>query len=165
MLGLAERLGHRPNQLSGGQQQRVSIARALMNGGQIILADEPTGALDSKNGAEVMALLADLAKQGHTVILITHDANVAKNAHRIIELRDGEIVRDSGMESPDKIAPAAAVRLPDMSQAKNQAMVSGLNESLRMALRALRVNVFRTVLTLLGIVIGVGSVVSMLAIG
>jgi macrolide transport system ATP-binding/permease protein len=75
-LGLGERLAHRPNQLSGGQQQRVSIARALMNGGQIVLADEPTGALDSRSGAEVMALLRDLAEQGHTIILITHDRDV-----------------------------------------------------------------------------------------
>src|SRR5690606_27822762 len=72
-LGLGDRLDHRPNQLSGGQQQRVSIARALMNGGSVILADEPTGALDSKSGVEVMALLEDLARKGHTVILITHD--------------------------------------------------------------------------------------------
>src|SRR5215471_11457918 len=76
-LGLTDRLEHRPTQLSGGQQQRVSIARALMNGGQIILADEPTGALDSKSGAEVLALLEDLARRGHTVIVITHSAEVA----------------------------------------------------------------------------------------
>src|SRR6185369_1258651 len=75
-LGLADRVDHRPNQLSGGQQQRVSIARALMNGGQIILADEPTGALDSKSGTEVMALLKELNADGHTVILITHDRAV-----------------------------------------------------------------------------------------
>src|SRR5260221_7222642 len=94
-LGLGDRLDHRPSQLSGGQQQRVSIARALMNGGQVILADEPTGAVDSKSGTEVMALLKDLAAQGHTVILITHDANVAANAQRVIELKDGEGVRDT----------------------------------------------------------------------
>src|SRR5207249_1630900 len=87
-LGLGDRLTHRPNQLSGGQQQRVSIARALMNGGQVILADEPTGALDSKSGEDVMALLQDLARKGHTVILITHDLNVAAHAKRIIEIRD-----------------------------------------------------------------------------
>ncbi len=95
-LGLGDRLTHRPSQLSGGQQQRVSIARALMNGGQIILADEPTGALDSKSGAEVMALLEDLAAEGHTVILITHDASVAAHANRVIEIKDGEITKDSG---------------------------------------------------------------------
>ncbi|NDM57694.1 ATP-binding cassette domain-containing protein, partial [Klebsiella pneumoniae] len=83
------------HQLSGGQPQRVSIARALMNGGHIILAAEPTGALDSHSGAEVMALLDELASQGHVVILITHDRDVAARAKRIIEVRDGEIVSDS----------------------------------------------------------------------
>ena len=166
-LGLAERLMHRPSQLSGGQQQRVSIARALMNGGQVILADEPTGALDSKSGTEVMALLKDLAAQGHTVILITHDANVAAHANRVIELKDGEIIRDSGNGNPPTVTALAA--LPDMShlgqRTSRLAMFQGFRESLQMALRALRANVFRTILTLLGIVIGVGSVVAMLAIG
>lgn len=97
-LGLASRTGNRPHQLSGGQQQRVSIARALMNGGHIILADEPTGALDSHSGAEVMALLDELASQGHVVILITHDREVAARAKRIIEIRDGEIISDSARE-------------------------------------------------------------------
>ena len=95
-LGLGDRLGHRPSQLSGGQQQRVSIARALMNGGRIVLADEPTGALDSKSGTEVMALLQDLSRQGHTVILITHAQEVAAQAQRVIEISDGTIVSDSG---------------------------------------------------------------------
>jgi ABC-type lipoprotein export system ATPase subunit len=95
-LDMGARLDHRPHQLSGGQQQRVAIARALMNGGRIILADEPTGALDSKSGAEVMALLHELADAGHTVILITHDRSVAAQARRVIEIRDGRIVADSG---------------------------------------------------------------------
>jgi len=95
-LDMGARLDHRPHQLSGGQQQRVAIARALMNGGRIILADEPTGALDSKSGAEVMALLHELADAGHTIILITHDRSVAAQARRIIEIRDGRIVADSG---------------------------------------------------------------------
>ncbi|HLB29898.1 MAG TPA: ABC transporter ATP-binding protein, partial [Gammaproteobacteria bacterium] len=95
-LGLGDRLDHRPSQLSGGQQQRVSIARALMNGGNVILADEPTGALDSQSGIEVIALLEDLARQGHTVILITHDAEVAAHADRIVEFFDGKIINDSG---------------------------------------------------------------------
>lgn len=162
-LGLRDRLGHRPNQLSGGQQQRVSIARALMNGGNVILADEPTGALDSQSGEDVMALLADLARQGHTVIIITHDRNVATHAKRIIELRDGLIVADSGPD-PSRatlIAPPAL----DPSHDAGLFSLSGLGEAMRMALRALRANIFRTVLTLLGIVIGVGSVVSMMAIG
>ena len=116
-LGLGERLDHRPNQLSGGQQQRVSIARALMNGGNVILADEPTGALDSRSGVEVMALLEQLARKGHTVILITHDAEIARHADRIVELGDGRVVRDSGRK-PEAADPkrneraAAAVHEP-----------------------------------------------------
>ena len=114
-LGLGDRLTHRPSQLSGGQQQRVSIARALMNGGQIILADEPTGALDSKSGAEVMTLLEDLAAEGHTVILITHDASVAAHAKRVIEIKDGEIVRDSGTRATPAINAGSRLDMPDLA--------------------------------------------------
>src|SRR5204862_3941576 len=95
-LGLSDRMHHRPNQLSGGQQQRVSVARALMNGGEVILADEPTGALDSRSGEEVLALLTKLHAQGRTIILITHDAAVAAHAQRVIQIKDGRIVEDSG---------------------------------------------------------------------
>ena len=107
-LGLSDRSHHRPGQLSGGQQQRVSIARALANGGEVILADEPTGALDSHSGKEVMAILKELHEQGHTIILVTHDMAVANHANRIITLRDGRVVEDSGQPaasppiSPDK---------------------------------------------------------------
>lgn len=94
-LGLGERIDYRPNQLSGGQQQRVSIARALMNGGEVILADEPTGALDSHSGKEVMAILKQLNEQGHTVIIVTHDPLIAAQAERIIEIKDGEIINDN----------------------------------------------------------------------
>lgn len=160
-LGLEERVTHRPNQLSGGQQQRVSVARALMNGGRIILADEPTGALDSKSGADVMALLSDLAHRGHTVILITHDKSVAQHARRIIEIRDGEIVSDSGPD-PQRAADGQPQEREGTVAAR---ALAGFGEAMHMALRALRANIFRTVLTLLGIMIGVGSVVAMMAIG
>jgi macrolide transport system ATP-binding/permease protein len=160
-LGLGERLDHRPNQLSGGQQQRVSIARALMNGGMIILADEPTGALDSKSGAEVMALLHQLSDAGHTVILITHDREVAAHAKRQIEIKDGLIVGDTGASIRVDIAPPAQPH----GERASAAAIADMGEAVRMALRALRANLFRTVLTLLGIVIGVGSVVAMLAVG
>lgn len=161
-LGLADRLDHRPNQLSGGQQQRVSIARALMNGGRVILADEPTGALDSRSGAEVIALLKELSTNGHTVILITHDRSVAEHANRLIEIRDGVIVSDTGPSiRPDLV-------LPDMAAGeagRPGSTLADAAEAMKMAFRALRANFFRTVLTLLGIVIGVGSVVAMLAVG
>jgi macrolide transport system ATP-binding/permease protein len=160
-LGLSDRLDHRPNQLSGGQQQRVSIARALMNGGRIILADEPTGALDSRSGADVMALLASLAERGHTVILITHDKEIARHARRQVEIRDGRIVSDTGpaprgAETPALGAPPAE---------RQPSLVDETSEAAKMALRALRSNIFRTILTLLGIMIGVASVVAMLAVG
>lgn len=92
-LGLVDRLDYRPSQLSGGQQQRVSIARALMNGGEVILADEPTGALDTHSGTEVLNILKGLHQQGHTVVIVTHDMSIAEHAQRIIALRDGEIGR------------------------------------------------------------------------
>jgi macrolide transport system ATP-binding/permease protein len=164
-LGLGERMDHRPSQLSGGQQQRVSIARALMNGGNVILADEPTGALDSQSGIEVMALLEDLARRGHTVILITHDQKVADHADRVIEFRDGEIIKDSG-HVEDAIDAKHNSKLRDLFLSrKTWSMWAGIGEAIRMALRSLYANIFRTILTLLGIVIGVASVVAMLAIG
>jgi len=162
-LGLGERLDHRPNQLSGGQQQRVSIARALMNGGRVILADEPTGALDSQSGEAVMAHLTGLADRGHTVILITHDPEVAAHADRVIELHDGEVLSDTRRRpsratahTPASLAPPAESGLPEPGE---------IPEAVTMALRSLRANWLRTLLTLLGIVIGVGAVVVMLAIG
>jgi len=171
-LGLASRTGNRPHQLSGGQQQRVSIARALMNGGHIILADEPTGALDSQSGIEVMALLDELASQGHVVILITHDREVAARAKRIIEIRDGLIISDSALADaqPWPVSPTAlqAVDLRRRLSAgseHNGAWKGELLDAVQAAWRVMWINRFRTALTLLGIVIGVASVVVMLAVG
>lgn len=158
-LGLGERLSHRPAQLSGGQQQRVSIARALMNGGQLIFADEPTGALDSKSSQEVIRLLTDLSRQGHTIILITHDPDVAKAARRQIRIADGELVEDTGAEMP-------SAQIPETDQnGRRHSRLGDWQEALKSAVRSLHSNLFRTALTLLGIVIGVASVITMLAIG
>ncbi|MBT9303846.1 MacB family efflux pump subunit [Pseudomonas sp. TAE6080] len=172
-LGLAERTGNRPHQLSGGQQQRVSIARALMNGGHIILADEPTGALDSHSGAEVMTLLDELASQGHVVILITHDREVAARAKRIIEIRDGLIISDTPNpgNQPATEANPKALQAVDLRQRladgaeHNGAWKAELLDAVQAAWRVMWINRFRTALTLLGIIIGVASVVVMLAVG
>jgi macrolide transport system ATP-binding/permease protein len=159
-LGLGDRTHHRPNQLSGGQQQRVSIARALMNGAEVILADEPTGALDSRSGEEVLALLSELHAQGRTIILITHDAAVAAHAQRVIQIKDGRIVEDSGCTDVPRTRGASR-----SSGALHPHWLADLAEAVKMALRSLRANLFRSALTLLGVVIGVAAVVTMLAIG
>ncbi|RTL90130.1 MacB family efflux pump subunit [Ancylobacter aquaticus] len=162
-LGLGERSEHRPNQLSGGQQQRVSIARALMNAAPVILADEPTGALDSRSGEEVLALLGELNAEGHTVILITHDPDVAAHARRVVRFQDGRIVSDERREDEPARAP-----LPGTGPARRGGLarfVPDLAEAVRMAIASMTANLFRTALTLLGIVIGVASVITMLAVG
>ncbi|MDD3447098.1 MAG: MacB family efflux pump subunit, partial [Zavarzinia sp.] len=174
-LGLDERLTHRPGQLSGGQQQRVSVARALMNGGQVILADEPTGALDRNSGQELLKLLRELHAQGHTIIIVTHDTAVAETADRLIEISDGQIVGDR-RRSP--LAPAADIvreesppgssRTPPPELRPDRGMMAGFDrfaEAFRMALRAMVSHKLRTFLTMLGIVIGIASVVSVVALG
>ena len=233
-LGLTERLQYLPHQLSGGQQQRVSIARALVNGGRVILADEPTGALDSTSGEQVMQQLDELAAAGHTLILITHDPAVAARARRIISMADGRIVRDVTAPVDGKVHPLpetgravandslpvrhadASVQHADAPVRKDGApcaeapaevpadapteapadlpplrgrgrepapaghpaqdlpvlrgrgrlpLLADLPEILRSAWRVMRLNRLRTGLTLLGIIIGVASVIVMLAVG
>lgn len=164
-LGLTNRLQHQPRELSGGEQQRVAIARALMNGGRVLLADEPTGSLDSRSGQEVMSHLKSLSDQGHTVIVVTHDAGVASHARRRIQLLDGRVIADTGDSAPTQ--PAGRKSAIDLAvQRQGGVRVSGisLKESVRTALRALRSNRFRTALTLLGIVIGVLSVTALLGL-
>ena len=160
-LGLGDRLQFHPSQLSGGQQQRVSIARALMNGGPVILADEPTGALDSQGGKEVMAILEDLHGRGHTIIVVTHDSDIAAYAYRIVRITDGRITSD---EPQPKAQAARQGQIGDTAQPAKPG-VAVLGESLKMALRSLLHNRLRTALTMLGIIIGVASVVALMAIG
>ena len=229
-LGLAERLQYLPHQLSGGQQQRVSIARALVNGGRVILADEPTGALDSTSGEQVMQQLDELAAAGHTLILITHDPAVAARARRIISMADGRIVGDATApvdgkarplpatdqsvaddslpvlhadapvrkdgrpcaeapaEVPAEVPTEAPADLSDLHPLRGRGgepapagypaqdlpalrgrgrlpLLADLPEILRSAWRVMRLNRLRTGLTLLGIIIGVASVIVMLAVG
>ncbi|MFG1463075.1 MacB family efflux pump subunit [Xanthobacter sp. DSM 24535] len=163
-LGLAERAGHRPSQLSGGQQQRVSIARALMNEAPVILADEPTGALDSHSGEEVLRLLKDLNREGRTILLITHDPQVAAHADRIVRLQDGRIVSDA-RTTPPVAAPSSAGALAGHRMKVRNNFLPDLGEAVKMAFRSMHANLFRTLLTLLGVIIGVAAVIAMLAIG
>lgn len=161
-LDLSKKLKNRPSELSGGQQQRVSIARALMNGGEIILADEPTGALDSKSGEMVMGIIKDLHKQGHTIILVTHDAKIAAQASRIIEIKDGQIVSDTRKSDVfyETLQKPEVVKKSKFNSLKYRFM-----ESLNMSLHAIVSNKMRSLLTMLGIIIGIASVVSVVALG
>ena len=165
-LGLEQRLYNRPSQLSGGQQQRVSIARALMNGGDVILADEPTGALDRHSGIEVMNILRELNTEGHTIIIVTHDPNIAAQTGRIIEISDGRIISDQP-NTPTPPLPAANVlqrEVPSKISAL-RAVFDRLTEAFQMALLAMNAHRMRTFLTMLGIIIGIASVVSVVALG
>lgn len=171
-LGLEERVNYRPSQLSGGQQQRVSIARALMNGGQIILADEPTGALDTKSGQDVMQTLRELNAKGHTIIIVTHDPRIADCARRVIAIEDGNIKSDTineHVKDPFEVQKEHKVP-PVNSVVKNQwastvsAYVDRFKESFIMAYLAMLSNRMRTFLTMLGIIIGIMAVVSVVAL-
>ncbi|MEE3662312.1 MacB family efflux pump subunit [Brenneria sp. g21c3] len=162
-LGLAGYEHHKPGELSGGQQQRVSIARALINGGEIILADEPTGALDSHAGQEVLKILSSLNQRGHTVIIVTHDMAVAQHARRIIELQDGEIMADSGQKIPP--VQEQDLRPRSARQCYWRGLLDRTRESLRMALKTMNAHRLRTVLTMIGIVFGIASVATVVALG
>jgi macrolide transport system ATP-binding/permease protein len=161
-LGLSERAHHKPSELSGGQQQRVSIARALMNNGEVILADEPTGALDSESGHSVLDILHRLHAQGHTIIVVTHDAEVAQQGQRRVRLLDGRVVEDCQVS--DEPAPTT-VATPAPGMHRDPSWFDVLRESLTMAMRTIAGNRLRAALTMLGIIIGVSSVVAMLGIG
>jgi macrolide transport system ATP-binding/permease protein len=197
LLGLGERLHHRPSEMSGGQQQRTSIARALVNGGEVILADEPTGALDTRSGEELMTLLEALHRQGHTIIVITHEPDVAAHAQRIVEIRDGRIVADRAVagraaagrtvaergvagraavehaaaegvaaSAPPGSASAASIAnsVPPVGTGSGSGWRDRFLEAFRMALSAMLAHRMRSFLTMLGIIIGIASVTSVVAL-
>jgi macrolide transport system ATP-binding/permease protein len=161
-VGLRERLDHEPSQLSGGQQQRVAIARALVNNPPLILADEPTGNLDSKTSEEMLDLFRKLNQEDVTIILVTHDEHVARVAKRVIRIHDGQVLSD---ETPSAVARAEAPRQePDTSHRAAFAWPR-LRWMLRTAVNGLRRNYMRAALTALGIIIGVAAVIAMMEIG
>ena len=207
-LELGEKTASKPTELSGGQQQRVSIARALMNGGDLILADEPTGALDSKSGVMVLDILQRLNAQGHTIVLVTHDPTIAAKARRIIEIKDGEIIRDSEdalncVNSSVNLGENSANFVNSLNLKSNSSENSGPNsqnsvnsaqnstnsaqkpqlkampkeiktyhllknqafECLKIAYSSILAHKLRSLLTMLGIIIGIASVVSVVALG
>ncbi|WP_257169399.1 MacB family efflux pump subunit [Bradyrhizobium sp. SRS-191] len=164
-LGMGSRTGHRPGQLSGGQQQRVSIARALVNDPDVILADEPTGALDRASGEEVLRILDEISASGRTVIIVTHDAGVAQRARRIIEIQDGSVISDRLNPRPSPPPGIAADDHPASSSSWWRSQLDRFREATRMALLAMNAHRMRAFLTMLGIIIGVASVVLVLALG
>ncbi|WP_289048812.1 MacB family efflux pump subunit [uncultured Psychrobacter sp.] len=164
-LGLGDKVNNRPSQLSGGQQQRVSIARALMNGGDIILADEPTGALDSKSGEDVVQILKDLNAQGHTIIMVTHDPSLAAQAERVIEIKDGYIIADYKNDDYQHAEPQPAAVIDKHRKSAFSSFIDRLFEAFKMSLLAMRAHKMRTLLTMLGIIIGIASVVSVVGLG
>ena len=160
-LGLEGKEQNKPSELSGGQQQRVSIARALMNGGEVILADEPTGALDSASGENVIEIIRQLHSEGHTIIMVTHDPKIAAQANRVVEIKDGYIVSDTSKNT--EIAPSKIESVKERiswSFYKDQFL-----ESFRMSVQAIVAHKIRSLLTMLGIIIGIASVVSVVALG
>ncbi|WP_455474030.1 MacB family efflux pump subunit [Bartonella sp. B30(2025)] len=169
-LGMEGRINHRPNQLSGGQQQRVSIARALINDAEVILADEPTGALDKKSGQEVLRILDELHKEGRTIIIVTHDMQVAEKAERIIEISDGEIIADNLLNTAKTEKESKPLYQKENLNEQHKfgffhSFVEHFREAFVMALLAMNAHRMRTFLTMLGVIIGIGAIIAMVALG
>ncbi|HLB03238.1 MAG TPA: ATP-binding cassette domain-containing protein, partial [Nitrospiria bacterium] len=169
-VGLGARLQHRPNELSGGQQQKVAIARALINDAPIILADEPTGNLDSASEKEIMDILSRLNERGMSIVLITHETDIAKYAHRIIRMRDGKILSDEVVKGMKPKGAAILEEKEELAVSTPKSISSrlglkGIADHFRQASRALLANKVRSGLSILGILIGVSAVIAMLALG
>ena len=162
-VGLEDRAAHRPRELSGGEQQRVAIARALINEPGIILADEPTGNLDSRSSNEIMSIFAELHRQGITIIVVTHEDSIAAYADRIIRMHDGTIVEDTGTAAAPQ-TPLPAVDAPSRPGRVSSSFTE-LTESVSMAVSSIFSNKLRSFLTMLGIIVGVAAVIAMLALG
>jgi macrolide transport system ATP-binding/permease protein len=164
-VGLEGRIDHNPNELSGGQMQRVAIARALVNNPPIILADEPTGNLDTKSGGEIMALFQELHSQGRTIILITHNSEMALYGTRVLKLQDGKIISDEYLKESERIIINNGAVEKTITSTLTTIGSMNIFKSFKIAWNALKVNKLRSLLTMLGIIIGVSAVIVMTSIG